>query len=137
MTFRIDEGRPTPDELLTLYREVGWTAYTEAPETLVAAVAASHTVVLARAADGRLVGLARTLSDDHTIAYLQDVLVHPDVRREGVGGALLDAVLERYRHVRQLVLLTDAEPGQRLFYESRGLREVRDVDPPLRSFVRI
>jgi len=38
--------------------------------------------------------------------------------------------------VRQVVLLTDAEPGQRAYYESRGFVEAHDVRPePLRSFV--
>ena len=121
-----------------LYRSVGWTAYTDEPDTLVAAVAASHTVLCARSSsDEQLVGLARTISDGRTIVYLQDVLVRPEHRRAGVGGALLDAVLSRYRHVRQLVLLTDDEPGQRRFYESRGLVEAHDVRPgALRSFVR-
>jgi hypothetical protein len=47
------------------------------------------------------------------------------------------AVLDRYRTVRQKVLLTDDEPGQRAFYESLGYAEIRDYGPgTLRSFVR-
>ncbi len=134
----ITEGRPDGDELLALYRAVGWTAYTDAPETLVAAVGGSHLVLTARSADGSLVGLVRTVSDGATVVYVQDLLVLPDRHRMGIGGALLDAVLERYPDVRQTVLTTDAEPGQRAFYESRGFVEVHDVRPaPLRSFVRL
>jgi GNAT superfamily N-acetyltransferase len=71
-----------------------------------------------------------------TIVYVQDVLVLPSAHRSGIGGALLDAVLQRYAGVRQTVLLTDDEPGQRAFYESRGFVEAHDVGPqPLRSFV--
>jgi GNAT superfamily N-acetyltransferase len=132
----IAEERPGGDELLALYRDVGWTAYTREPETLVAAVLGSHLVLTARDAQGSLVGLVRTVSDGATIVYVQDVLVAPDHHRSGIGGALLDAVLERYAHVRQTVLTTDTEPGQRAFYESRGFVEVHDVQPsPLRSFV--
>ncbi|MGN6409310.1 MAG: GNAT family N-acetyltransferase, partial [Curtobacterium sp.] len=59
-----------------------------------------------------------------------------DHQWSGIGGALLDAVLERYAHVRQTVLTTDAVPGQRAFYESRGFVEVHDLQSaPLRSFV--
>ncbi|MFJ4219913.1 GNAT family N-acetyltransferase [Curtobacterium luteum] len=126
---------PSPDELVDLYRAVGWSAYTRDPDLLVAAVAGSHGVVTARE-DGVLVGLARTVSDGATIVYVQDVLVHPDHQRTGVGRALLGEVLRRYAHVRQTVLLTDAEPGQRAFYESLGFVETHDVGPaPLRSFV--
>ena len=127
---------PGRNELLGLYGGVGWTAYTRDPDALVAAVAGSHLVLVARDPTGALVGLVRTLSDGVTIAYVQDVLVLPSRQGAGIGGRLLDAVLERYAHVRQTVLLTDAEPGQRAFYESRGLVEVHDVEPhPLRSFV--
>ncbi|AOX65614.1 GNAT family N-acetyltransferase [Curtobacterium sp. BH-2-1-1] len=132
----IAEERPGGDELLALYRDVGWTAYTRDPETLVAAVLGSHLVLTARDTTGSLVGMVRTVSDGVTIVYVQDVLVAPEHHRAGIGGALLDGVLERYAHVRQTVLTTDAEPGQRAFYESRGFVEVHDVVPtPLRSFV--
>ena len=124
------------DDLTELYGSVGWTAYTAAPEVLRAAVANSSFVVVARRG-GRLVGLARALSDDATICYLQDVLVSPDEQRTGVGRALVTAVLDRYAAVRQKVLLTDDEPGQRAFYESLGYAETRDFGPgTLRAFVR-
>lgn len=126
---------PLPD-LLSLYESVGWTAYTKTPELLRDAVAGSSYVVTARR-DGELKGLARAVSDDATICYLQDVLVHPDEQRRGGGRALVAKILDRYRHVRQKVLLTDDEPGQRAFYESLGYREIRDFGPgTLRSFVR-
>ncbi|QUQ62624.1 GNAT family N-acetyltransferase [Kutzneria sp. CA-103260] len=123
-------------ELRQLYGAVGWTAYTENPELLGKGVAGSSYVVTARLG-GRLVGLARAMSDDATVCYLQDVLVHPDVHRRGIGRALVRAVLDRYRTVRQKVLLTDDEPAQRAFYESLGYAEIRDFGPgTLRAFVR-
>lgn len=124
------------DDLTDLYASVGWTAYTASPEVLLAAVKGSSFVVVARRG-GRLVGLARALSDDATICYLQDVLVRPDEQRTGVGRALVTAVLDRYAAVRQKVLLTDDEAGQRAFYESLGYAETRDFGPgTLRAFVR-
>ncbi|GGL87602.1 N-acetyltransferase [Curtobacterium citreum] len=132
----ISSERPTTDELVDLYDAVGWTAYTRDPAVLRRAVDGSHRVLAARDDDGVLVGLVRVVSDGATIAYVQDLLVRPAAQRTGVGGALLDAVLERYGHVRQTVLLTDAEPGQRAFYESRGFTEAHDVEPSsLRAFV--
>ena len=124
------------DDLLDLYGSVGWTAYTAEPDVLRAAIAGSSFVVTARR-DGRLVGLARAVSDGATICYLQDVLVRPDEHRTGVGRALVTAVLDRYAGVRQKVLLTDDEPRQRAFYESLGWTELREHgDGRLRAFVR-
>lgn len=115
-------------ELLALYNSVGWTAYTNEPEVLERAVRKSSFVVTAWA-EGALVGLARAMSDDETICYVQDILVQPSFHRSGVGRQLLAAVMDRFAHVRQTVLLTDDEPGQRAFYESQGFIEGGDSKP--------
>ncbi|WP_416354780.1 GNAT family N-acetyltransferase [Curtobacterium sp. VKM Ac-1376] len=136
MTTTIRDERPDTDELVVLYDAVGWTAYTQDPAALTAAIVGSHRVLTARDDAGHLLGLVRTVSDGVTIVYVQDLLVVPSAHRSGVGSALLGAVLDRYAGVRQTVLLTDDEPGQRAFYESRGFVEAHDVEPqPLRSFV--
>lgn len=136
MTIRITAEIPTLQQALTLYEAVGWTAYTQDPNTLERALAGSALVVTA-CDDQQLIGLARIISDGATIAYLQDVLVHPDHHRRGLGRQLVQAAIEPFSAVRQKVLLTDAEPGQRAFYEALGFTEIHDVGPaPLRSFVR-
>ncbi|WP_349864640.1 GNAT family N-acetyltransferase [Leifsonia sp. WHRI 6310E] len=125
----------TPD-LVALYAAVGWSAYTRDPERLALAVRGSLGVATCWSA-GSLVGLARVVGDGVTIAYLQDVLVHPRFQRRGIGRRLVELVFAALDDVRQHVLLTDAEPGQRAFYESLGFTEAHDVRPePLRSFVR-
>ncbi|AXH94965.1 GNAT family N-acetyltransferase [Ornithinimicrobium avium] len=130
------EDRPGREELVELYDAVGWTAYASDPEVLEAAVCGSSRVVTARYGD-QLLGLARVVSDGVTIAYLQDVLVRPELQREGVGRQLVQAALEPFAACRQKVLLTDDEPRQRKFYESLGYSEIREHgDGRLRAFVR-
>ena len=122
-------------EALALYQSVGWAAYTRDPALLARAIQNSSFVVTARNAEGELVGLARAVSDDATICYLQDILVDPACQGAGVGRKLLEAVQARFGHVRQTVLLTDDEPGQRAFYEALGFTEGADFSPgPLRVF---
>lgn len=131
-----EDDEPTLDELLSLYESVGWTTYTAHPQTLLAAIRGSSCVVTARS-EGRLIGLARAVSDEATVCYLQDVLVVPSSQRSGVGRRLILQVLERYATTRQKVLLTDDDPAQRAFYESLGYREIRDFgEATLRAFVR-
>lgn len=127
-------------DVVRLYNAVGWSAYTEAPQTLAAALAGS-TRIAAAWEGGELVGLARVISDGHTICYLQDILVDPRHQRTGLGRSLVDLILAPYPHVRQKVLLTDTEPGQKAFYESLGYRQAGgdgndDGGLPLRAFVR-
>ena len=121
-------------QVLRLYASVGWTAYTATPEVLFAGLAGSTHIVAARLGPD-LIGLARIVSDGATVAYLQDVLVHPDHQRRGLGRRLIDAVLEPVAHVRQKVLLTDDEPAVRDFYARLGWTD--GADRSLRAFVRL
>ncbi len=124
------------EELVELYDSVGWTTYSSDPDALGEAIENSTYVVSARS-DGRLIGLARGVSDDVSIFYLQDLLVRPEHQRRGVGRMLLAACIERFAHVRQKVLLTDGEAHQRRLYESVGYQDIVDFRTSLRAFVRM
>lgn len=113
-------------EILDLYASVGWTAYTEQPESLRRGFEASL-LVLAAYEDGALVGLIRVVGDGQTIVFVQDILVHPSCQRRGIGTALLKEVLKRYSHVRQIELTTDDTPKTRAFYESVGFRTMASL----------
>ena len=113
-------------EILGLYASVGWTAYTEQPESLRRGFEASL-LVLAAYEDGALVGLIRVVGDGQTIVFVQDILVHPSCQRRGIGKALLKEVLKRYSHVRQIELTTDDTPKTRAFYESVGFRTMASL----------
>jgi ribosomal protein S18 acetylase RimI-like enzyme len=129
-------GRDLPlSELLALYEAVGWTAYTRDPEGLARAVANS-TYVASLWEGERLVGLARVLSDDVSICYLQDILVHPQLQGRGLGRRMVEHCLERFAHVRQKVLLTDDEERQKRFYAALGFRKVSEMPFPLNAYVR-
>ncbi|CAM3990933.1 GNAT family N-acetyltransferase [Deinococcus marmoris] len=135
MTFRLTaEDAPALDELLRLYASVGWTAYTRDPQALARALRHSSFVWAARNEGGELVGLVRGLSDDVSILFVQDILVLPDWQRQGVGRALMGAVLDHYAHVMQTALLTDDGPEQLAFYESLGFGNTRNLG--LNAFYR-
>lgn len=126
---------PGRDELVDLYRSVAWTAYTIDPESLERAIANSTFVACLRDNE-RLVGIVRGMSDDVSIFYLQDIIVHPDYQGRGHGRRLGERILDRFAHVRQKVLMTDDEFRQHSFYRSLGYRDVTEVEG-LHTFVRI
>ena len=107
------------EELLDLYRQVGWTAYTDRPDTLERAWRNSLLTLGAYAGD-KLVGAVRAVGDGESVVFVQDLLVHPAYQRRGIGGALLRAVEARYPRVRQLELLTDDTPDTVAFYRALG-----------------
>ena len=104
------------DEIRRLYSEVGWTAYTENMPALEQGYKNSMTV-LAAYEDDELLGIIRTVGDGFTIVFIQDILVFPEKQRQGIGTALLKAVLDRYPNVRQIELATDNTPKTVAFYK--------------------
>ncbi|WP_327132897.1 GNAT family N-acetyltransferase [Streptomyces sp. NBC_01343] len=120
-----EEGAFDPGEMLGLYDSVGWEGYTRDVDRLCRGLAKSHLVITARDASGTLLGLARTVSDDEHICYVQDVVVNPAYHRQGVGRSLVEHLMRRYSHCRSFLLSTDhesSEEGKRnhAFYRSLG-----------------
>lgn len=113
-------------EILCLYASVGWSAYTDHPEALRKGYENSL-LTLAAYEGEQLLGIIRTVGDGHTIVFVQDILVFPEYQRKGVGSALLQAILDRYSHVRQIELATDNTPKTIAFYKSMGFREMSEI----------
>ncbi len=113
-------------EALRLYESVGWTAYTDHPEVLRKGFENSMLTLAAYESD-ELLDIIRTVGDGQTIVFVQDILVFPEHQRKGVGSALLQAVLDRYSHVRQIGLVTDNTPKAIAFYKSMGFREMSEI----------
>lgn len=113
-------------EILPLYAGVGWSAYTDHPETLRQGF--EHSLLtLAAYENGELLGIVRTVGDGYTVVFVQDILVFPEHQRKGIGSALLQAILDRYSHVRQIELATDNTPETIAFYKSMGFREMSEI----------
>ena len=113
-------------EIQRLYTEVGWTAYTDNMSALEKGYKNSL-LVLAAYENDDLLGIIRTVGDGFTIVFVQDILVFPEKQRQGVGTALLKAVLDRYPDVRQIELTTDNTPKTLAFYKSLGFSEFSEI----------
>lgn len=113
-------------EILELYASVGWTAYTNHPDVLRKSFENS-TLTLAAYDGEQLMGIIRAVGDGYTIVFVQDILVFPEHQRKGVGSALLQAVLDKYSHVRQIELATDNTEKTVAFYRSMGFKEMSEI----------
>ena len=114
------------DEIKRLYTEVGWSAYTENMQTLEQGYKNSL-LVLAAYENEELLGIIRVVGDGFTIVFIQDILVYPEKQRQGIGTALLKAVLAKYPDVRQIELITDNTPKTVAFYKSLGFYEFSEI----------
>ena len=118
---------PSNEDLQKLYLSVGWDVYVKNNEDM--------TVLLKNACyfvtlwdNDQLVGLTRIISDDHSIAYVQDILIGPDYQGNGIGSKLLNMIKERFNHVRQVVLMTDTSEKTINFYEKNELLSLDKYD---------
>jgi ribosomal protein S18 acetylase RimI-like enzyme len=109
-----------PDEYRSLLTAVGWRPPERDDAAITAALRLSWNVT-ARTAAGELVGLARVLDDGVMYASIWDLIVIPERQRQGIGRALLAAVMERTAG-RRLVSLIATAAGEAL-YRSAGFAE--------------
>ncbi len=72
----------------------------------------------------RLVGASRALSDGEYHALIYDVVVHPDLQRQGIGGAMMHALLARLPVWRVMLV---ADPDVQPFYSQFGFAPYGDV----------
>lgn len=107
-------------EIIDLYQSVGWTNYTSCPEMLEEAYKNSLCILGAFEKE-KLVGVVRVVGDGISIVFVQDILVLPEYQRQGVGSALMRAILKKYASVYQVELLTDSTEKSKAFYSSVGL----------------
>lgn len=131
--FKTDK-RIDLQNLMALYEDAGWMIYTSDPQKLSTALNNSLYVCSAWKED-MLAGLIRVVGDGHTIIFIQDVLVLSSFRRKGIGKALVNKVLQQFKTVRQITLLTDDKPESTGFYASVGFKKVQSMD--VCAFMRI
>jgi GNAT superfamily N-acetyltransferase len=112
-------------EVVALYRAHGWSS-ADKPGELLAALRNSHCLVTARD-DGRLVGLANAISDGHLVAYFPHMLVHPAHQRRGLGRAMVELLMARYKGFHQLMLTADGDAVG--FYERVGFTRAGKTIP--------
>ena len=112
-------------EVVALYKANAWSS-AEKPEQLLAALRNSDALVTARA-DGRLVGLGNAISDWHLVVYFPHMLVHPEFQRQGVGRALMTALMQKYAGFHQQMLTADGAAVD--FYKSMGFQRAGKTQP--------
>ena len=104
------------------YVGAGWVAPGADVSFLLPALRGSAMVVGAFE-DGEIIGIGRALSDGCSDAYIQDVVVDPAHRGQGIGRQLIEALVSglRARGIDWIALI--GEPGTEGFYRRLNMRE--------------
>ena len=117
-----------PAAVIRLYSQADWWAPGDVAEAVTPLLHGSFRV--AAAFDGeRLVGMARALSDGASDAYIQDVVVDPAYRKQGIGGALVRILLEELKKCGVSWIGLIGAPGPEHFYRELGFSPMEGFLP--------
>jgi N-acetylglutamate synthase-like GNAT family acetyltransferase len=87
----------------------------------------NHRYIVLTAWDGdRLVGTVNVISDGVNLALLDDLVVHPDYRRQGIGSTLIRSVLDRLNQLNLDFIQLIPIPGKEPFFEKCGFKIVEN-----------
>ncbi|MHB0990443.1 MAG: GNAT family N-acetyltransferase [Burkholderiales bacterium] len=70
--------------------------------------------------DGKLIGIARSMTDFHYACYLSDLAVHREYQKRGIGKRLLVITQEKLGPKCKLILM--AAPDANSYYEHIGFK---------------
>ena len=117
--YSITKDLPRAD-VLALYRAAGWFGPSDPAPELDAMVANSFAVSAAFDSAGRLVGMARALSDGVSDAYILDVVVDPAHRSQGVGRTIVKCLADHLASFGIDWIVCIGVPGTEAFYRAAG-----------------
>ena len=117
--YSITKDLPRTDAL-ALYRAAGWFGPSDPAPELDAMIANSFAVSAAFDDAGRLVGMARALSDGVSDAYILDVVVDPAHRSQGVGREIVRRLADHLASFGIDWIVCIGVPGTEAFYRAAG-----------------
>lgn len=120
------------DEIVELYQSAGWWQESpEAREVIPPMIRGSLCFMVARSLEGRIIGMARVISDGFSDAYIQDVVVLKEYRGRGIGRELVRRLAQfcTARKIGWIGLI--AEPGTQGLYEELGFSPLQGYQPML------
>jgi spermidine synthase len=110
------------EHIAGFYISAGWIKEGEDHSFLLPALKGSFLV--AGAFDrGRIVGSARVLSDGCSDAYIQDVVVAPEYRGQGIGRQLIETLIKGLKEHGVDWIALVGEPGTEGFYRKLKWQE--------------
>ncbi len=114
---------PDEKEVFGLFLTTGWNNdYRITPDEFMQALRSSWYFLSAYEGE-RLVGFGRMICDGVLHALILDLIVHPDRQGQGLGGAILNRLVDKCREhsIRDIQLFS--VKGKSAFYRKMGFRE--------------
>lgn len=117
-------------QIKALFVEGGWwNDENDKNESFVDSLIKSTYLFAVAKCDGRIIGMGRVLSEGISDAYIQDVVVLKDFRKQGIGGGIIRLLLKELlaRKISWIGLIS--VPGAESFYKEIGFEVMQDYTP--------
>jgi ribosomal protein S18 acetylase RimI-like enzyme len=118
------------NDIVQLYKAGGWWKEAWGPSGIKTLIECSVAVAVAGGcSSGKAVGMGRLISEGVSDAYIQDLVVLPRYRSQGVGKQIVATLLDYClsRGISWIGLI--AEPGNEDFFRDMGFRVMKDYVP--------
>jgi len=117
-------------KICDLYKMAGWWEESCSPEQISKLMSNSFYFILAWE-DNKIVGLGRVISDSFSDAYIQDVFVDENYRKQGIAGKIVGRLIDycRENNIHWIALI--AAPGSVGVYENLGFEKMIGHTPML------
>ena len=130
--FELLSELPSAQAFKSLYDTTGWGAVSRDAAFYQAALAGSWRAHSAYA-DGQLIGFVRAISDGYLHAFITEMIVLPEYQAQGVGAALLAAIVADCQAAGPSDIQLFCAKGKSAFYQRHGFVS-RPADAPGMQF---
>ena len=118
--YRQEKNLPLK-QVMELYQEGGWLNGEDSENFIKRMLAGSFAIMAAFDAEsGRLIGLMRALSDGCSDAYLLDLVVRQEFRRQGIGREIVTRLSDHLSRLGIDWIVCIGAPGTDSFYSRIG-----------------
>jgi ribosomal protein S18 acetylase RimI-like enzyme len=118
------------EQIHKMYAANGWIDAGDGDISLLIEMIVSRTYCFAVAREnGTIIGMGRGISDSVSDAYIQDVTVLPEYRKQGIGGQIVKFLVNTMQAdgIHWIGLIS--VPGQQDFYRGLGFQEMEGYTP--------
>jgi ribosomal protein S18 acetylase RimI-like enzyme len=118
------------DDIVELYKAGGWWKDSYDSSGIIPLIQGSFAFfVVTEKKSNKAIGMGRIISDGVSDAYLQDIIVLPDYRGQGIGKKLTNILIKHCLLNKLYWIALIAEPDQDGFYKTLGFKNMKDYVP--------
>jgi len=118
------------DDIVELYKAGGWWKDSCDSSRIKSLIVGSFAFAVVVDKDsGKAIGMGRIISDGVSDAYIQDLVLLPAYRGQGIGEQLVKTLLNHCLSKGILWIGLIAEPDQDKFYSSLGFKSMKNYIP--------